>query len=425
MTLDHLASLALALAIGLLVGAERGWRMRDEQPGERVAGIRTFALVGLLGGLVGLHADARSFPFYLLLTAGALVALLLGYAADMRRTRDVSATSTVAAALTLGWGAAAGAGEMALASVGGGATLVLLASRQPLHRWVGSISEDDIKASLRLVLVVLIVLPLLPNEGLGPFGALNPRRLWLVVVTTGAIAFLGYALARILGNRTSILAVAGAGALVSSTAVTVDAARRLRAGEGGPALQAAAPLASAIMLARSLVLVALLAPAALASVAAAIAPALAASIAGTVLLLRRHGSSPEPLEAERPRPPGLGLALLFAFSVAALALATAWVEHHWGDRNAALVIASGGTVDIDAAIAAVGALPAGTLSPRVAALALAAPTLFNTLFKLSLLVGVGGWRRTRSGASTMAIIALVLAVPIGILLAELGRNGGI
>lgn len=425
MTPDNLTGLALALAIGLLIGAERGWRMRDEKPGERVAGIRTFALVGLLGGLCGLQFGGPGFPFYLLLAAAAVLALLLGYAADIWRSHDLSATSTIAAALTLGWGAAAGAGQLALASVGAGATLLLLASRQPLHRLIGRINQEDVQASLRLVLVVLIILPLMPDAQLGPLGALNPRRLWLVVVTTGTIAFFAYALARILGDRRSILAVAGAGALVSSTAVTLETARRLRAGGSDRTLQAAAPLASAVMLARSLVLVALLAPAALVPVAAAIAPALAVSAASAALLLARSGSSAEHAESDGPRPPGLGLAFLFALSVAGLALVTAWVEYHWGDRNAALVIATGGTVDIDAAIAAVGALPAGTLSPRVAALALAAPTLFNTLFKLVLLVAVGGWRRSRLGASAMALIALVLVVPIGILFAELVRNGGI
>ena len=419
---DQLAGLALALAIGLLIGAERGWRMRDEGPGERVAGIRTFALVALLGGLCGLHFDAAGLPLYMMLAAGGLLALLVGYAADMRRDANVSATSTIAAVLTLGWGAAAGAGELTLASVGAGATLLLLGSRQLLHRLLTHVSEGDVKASLRLVLVVLIVLPLLPDVGLGPLEALNPRRLWLVVVTTGSIAFLGYVFARILGTRRSIVAVAGAGALVSSTAVTVEIARRLRTGETDRALHAAVPLASAIMLARSLVLVALLAPTALAAASAAIAPGLAVSVAAALLLMRGGEGSGSAVGTD-PKPPGLALAFLFALSVAALALATAWVEHGWGDRNAALLIAAGGTVDIDAAIAAVGALPAGTLSPSVAALSLAAPTLLNTMFKLILLVSVAGWRRSRASAVVMAVIALVLSAPIGILLAEVLTQG--
>ncbi|MGX7952104.1 MgtC/SapB family protein [Tsuneonella sp. HG249] len=416
MTLDRLAGLALALAIGLLIGAERGWRMRDEEPGGRVAGIRTFALVGLLGGSTGLQASSATFSLFALLCAGAVLALVVGYAADIRRDNNVSATSAIAAVLTLGWGAAAGSGQMALASVGAGATMLLLGSRNILHGTIGRTSEDDVKALLRLVLVVLVVLPLLPDANFGPMGALNPRRLWMVVVITGAISFLGYALARALGNRRSILAVAGAGALVSSTAVTADCGRRLRAGETDRALHAAVPLASAVMLARSLVLVGLLAPTALGAVSGAIAPALVVSILCAGFLLRTRAKDNAGRDAEHPSPPGLGLAFLFALSVAGLAMATAWVGHRYGDRNAALVIATGGTVDIDAAIAAVGALPPGTLTPRIAALALAAPTLFNTLFKLAVLVTVGGWRNARAGATALAIISLVLMSSIAILL---------
>ena len=416
MTVDQFLGLALALAIGLLIGAERGWRSRDEEPGARVAGIRTFSLVGLLGGLSGLEVGRAGFPLFLLLSGGALLALLLGYRADMRRDNNVSATSTIAAVLTLGWGAAAGSGQMALASVGAGAKVLLLASRQGLHRLIGLVSEDDVKATLRLVLVVLVVLPLLPDANVGPLGALNPRRIWLVVVTTGGISYFGYALARWLGNRRSVLIVAGVGALVSSTAVTVECARRLREGTTDRSLHAAVPLASAVMLARSLVLVGLLAPTALAPVGAAIVPALAVSVIAGGALLWAFGSSPVEPAAEQPRPPGLGLALLFAASVAGLALATTWVESRWGDRNAALVIASGGTVDIDAAIAAVGALPSGTLSASATALALTTPTLLNTLFKLALLVSIGGLRKSLPGATALATIALVLAASIGILL---------
>jgi len=415
MTLDQLLGLALALAIGLLIGAERGWQSRDEEPGARVAGIRTFSLLGLLGGASGLQIGHAGFVLFVLLIAGALLGLLLGYRADMTRDHNVSATSTIASVLTLGWGAAAGSGQMALASVGAGATVLLLASRQALHRMIALVSEDDVKATMRLVLVVLVVLPLLPDAGMGPLGALNPRRIWLVVVTTGAISFLGYALGRWLGNRRSVLIVAGVGALVSSTAVTVDCARRLREGSSDRSVHAAVPLASAVMLARSLVLVALLAPSALGAVSAAIVPALTVSVLASAALLGVFGKGQADATGDKPSPPGLGLALLFAASVAFLAVATAWVESHWGDRNAALVIASGGTVDIDAAIAAVGALPAGTLSARAVSLALSTPTLLNTLFKLFLLISIGGFRKSFAGSAALATIALVLGASIGIL----------
>ena len=413
---SSLAGLLLALAIGFLVGVERGWRQRDEEAGSRVAGIRTFSIVGLLGGLVGLEAAGPLRLVAAALALGAIAALLVGYHGHMRRDggADVSATSTLAAIVTLGLGAMATSGGMVIASIGAGAMMILLGSRKALHRAIRFTSEDDLMALLRLVLVVLVILPLLPDRDMGPFGALNPRRLWMVVVITGAIAFIGYGLARWLGRQRGTLVTAVVGALVSSTAVTLDSARRIRETGGGPDDQAAVAVASAMMLGRALLLVALLAPFAMAAMAAYLAPAgLIGLIAAGVLLYRASRSS-EGVAAPRLRPPGLGLALLFAATVAALALASAWAQSALGAGSGALVIALGGAADIDAAIAAVGALPPGTLAPRLAALALAAPVLFNTLFKAAILVGVAGWRSTLPALASLVATAVALAVPIAI-----------
>lgn len=404
--------LLLALAIGFLIGIERGWRQREEKAGARVAGVRTFSLVGLLGGLVGLTAAGPLGYLALLLAAGAIAALLLGYGGDMRQDGNVSATTTLAAVVTLGLGALATSGHMALASVGAGAMVILLASRQALHNAIRFTSESDLKALLRLVLVVFVILPLLPDAGMGPYGALNPRRLWLVVVITGAISFVGYILARWLGQRRGALVTAVVGALVSSTAVTLDSARRIRAGAAGPADQAAVAVASLMMLGRALLLVAVLAPFAFQAVALHIGPAtFVALLAAAILLYRSLGSEAE-LAAPRLKPPGLGLAFLFAATVAALALASAWAQSTFGGGSGALVIALGGTADIDAAIAAVGALPPGSLPLEAVALALAAPVLFNTLFKLAILVVVAGWRPALPAALALAATALALLVTI-------------
>jgi uncharacterized membrane protein (DUF4010 family) len=302
--IDSISGLGLALLLGWLIGAERGWQARDEETGTRVAGIRTFALIALLGGLAGTQVHTASADIMLMLIVGAVAAMLLGYRADMQRARSVSATTTVAAILTLGWGVAAGAGAFALASVGTGATLLLLASRRVLHGMLQKVSEADLQATMRLVLVVLIIYPLLPDKGLGPFGALNPRRIWLVVVTTGAISFGGYVLARWLGERHGLLLGAAIGSLVSSTAVTVEAGRQVREQTGGRGALAAVPLASAVMVCRSLVLVALLAPFALATFAEAVLPAFAISLAATFMLLR--GSDRADVEAShhQPKTPG-------------------------------------------------------------------------------------------------------------------------
>ncbi len=407
-----LPGLALALAIGLLLGVERGWRMREEAAGQRVAGIRTFALLGLLGGLAGIGIAGAAWVLAVILVVGAIAALLLGYSADMHRDDNVSATSTLAGVLTLALGAMATTGNMALASVGAGAATILLASREPLHRAIQATSETDIKALLRLVLVVFIILPLLPDAGMGPFGALNPYRLWTVVVITGSISFVGYILVRWLGERRGALVTAAVGALVSSTAVTVDAARRVRDGATGPGAQASVAIASSVMLLRSLFLVAVIAPFALGPFAALVLPGLLASALASALLLYVGRAKTTEVTTGTLRPPGLGLAFLFAATVAVLSVGSAWAQARWGGDSGAILIAIGGLADIDAAIAAVGAQPPGTLSVEVAALALAAPTFFNTLFKLGLFVVIGGWRRALGGAAALAAVAIALLTPV-------------
>lgn len=406
---EFLPGLALAVAIGLLIGVERGWRMREEPPGGRVAGVRTFAIIGLLGGLIGLEMTAVLRNLGLLLGAGAVVSLLLGYVADVRRDNNVSATSTLAGIVTLFLGAVAATGHLALASVGAGITVGLLAFRDALHKAIDYTSDDDLKALIRLALVVFLILPLLPDAGMGPFGGINPRRLWTVVVIVGSISFAGYVLTRWLGGRRGTLLTALVGAMVSSTAVTIESARRIREGGRGLAEEAAISVASLMMLIRVLFLVAVIAPLVLSDVARLIAPALILSLTAAAALAWFSGddAAAEPVAV---KPPGLGLAFLFAALVGALSLTAGWAEATFGGGSGALVIAIGGMMDVDAAIAAIGALPPTEISPHAAALAIAAPVAFNTLLKLGLLVSIAGRKRSKWAAANLAVTAAVVVL---------------
>lgn len=263
------------------------------------------------------------------------------------------------------------------------------------------------KAFARLALVIFLVLPPLPDTGLGPFGSLNPRRLWFVVVIVGAISFGGYALSRWLGRERGGLIAAAIGALVSSTAVTVASAHEIRRG-GGLANQAGIALASTIMIARTLTLTAILAPLALTEVAWLVVPALLASAAAAGALGIATARTVAGAAELPSKPPGLRIAFLFAALVALLTLAATWIEHRMGEQSAATVVALGGMVDVDSAIAAIGALPSSAISPRLAAYAIAGPVAFNSLLKLALMLGIAGLRR-----SPWAAIALVLP-PIAI-----------
>jgi len=412
---SFLPGLALALAIGLLIGFERGWQMRDEPDGQRVAGVRTFAMLGLFGGLVGLAIAGPLGVLALLTAAGAIGALLVGYAFDMRRDGTVSATAAIAAILTILLGALAASGFPALAAAATGGLVAILAGRKPLHALLRESSEDDLKALVRLALIVFLILPLLPDTGLGPFGSLNPHRLWFVVVVVGAISFGGYVLTRWLGRQRGGLVAATMGAVVSSTAVTLAAAREIRS-RGGVANQAGIAVASSIMLGRTLLLVALLAPLALRDVAGLVGPAFVISVLAAVALVAISARAPSAAAEVPAKPPGFAIAFLFAVLVAAMTLAATWLEHRLGPESGAAAVALGGMVDVDSAIAAIGSLPPTALSPQLAALAIAVPVLFNTLLKLGMTVGIAGLRGARWAAAALAAPATIIAASVAALI---------
>jgi len=403
-----LPRLALAAAIGLLIGAERGWRLRDEEQGSRVAGVRTFAMLGILGGLAGLASALGLEAMALLAVVGAIAMLLIGYHAQMRASTNLSATSAVAAMATILLGALAAAGQMALAAVGAGAMVALLASREALHMALERTTKAEMTALVRLALVVFLILPLLPDADIGPFGGVNPRRIWFVVVVTGGISLAGYAVARWQDGRNGTVLTAMVGSLVSSTAVTLESARRIREGQGGPAQNCSVSLASMVMLARVLVLTAIVAPTVLSELVFVLAPAVLVSLAFAAAHLRLAFGQPS-ADRHETKPPTLGLAFVFAAIVAVVTLGVRWAEQRLGPGSGAAVIALGGMVDVDAAVGAVGALPEGEMPARLAALAVATPVALNTLFKLALLVGIAGPRRAAHAGAALLATGTVLA----------------
>jgi uncharacterized membrane protein (DUF4010 family) len=410
-----LPGLALATAIGLLIGAERGWRTRDDKPGTRVAGIRTFAILGLLGGLVGATATLEIAMVSMLVAFGAIVAVLAGYFVEMRTEANLSATSAVATGVTMLLGALATSGEMALASVGAGIMVALLASREVLHKALGRTSQVEIKALVRLALVVFLILPLLPDAAVGPFGGINPRRIWFVVVAVGAVSFAGYVLVRWQGGRKGTLLMAFVGATVSSTAVTIEAARRLRGHGNGAIDNGAISIASFVMLVRVVILTSLVAPAVAGAIVSLLLPALIISLgfAGVqVWLAFDHRGDDHP----DVKPPSLGLAIVFATLVAVLSFGARWAELKYGSGGGALVVALGGMVDVDSAIAAVGALPLGAVTTQLAAFAIAIAVAFNTLLKLGLVVSIGGVRNALRAGTSLAITVFAIAVSTGLAL---------
>ncbi len=269
-----LIAIGLALALGLLIGVQRGWASRSSVPGSRFAGVRTYGLLGLAGGIAG-SLQARAEGLATVLLAASAVLVLLGYWRSTKGRASISGTSSLTGLITLAAGFLAGSGDYALASALAGTTVLVLAQRNRWHHWLRHIDEQEMHAIARFALIALVILQLLPDTPFGPYGAWRPRQLWLVVVLVSGFSFAGYAGVKLLGPARGILATAAAGSMVSSTAVTAALAGKLRDGAGDPRLHnAGVALASATMFLRVTLLTAALAPFALAGFAILALPAM-------------------------------------------------------------------------------------------------------------------------------------------------------
>ncbi len=407
---SELYATGLALALGLLIGVQRGWVNRANPAGSRFAGVRTYGLFGLAGGVAGvLQSRATVLAFVLLAASAGLV--LLGYWRSTKGRASISGTASLTGLITLAAGFLAGSGEFALASALAGTTVLVLAQRTRWHHWLRHIEANEMQAIARFALIALVILPLLPDTPFGPYGTWQPRQLWLVVVLVSGFSFAGYAGVKLLGPARGIMATAAAGSMVSSTAVTAALAGKLRDAAGDPRLlNAGVALASATMFLRVTLLTAALAPFALAGFAALALPAMLTSLLACWLILRRpEAANSGPVEAISVRNPfELKPALLLMALTMALMLVARWVLERYGDAGLAAVLAISGTVDVDSAIITMGNLPPGTLTPRVAALVLALPVTLNTLFKTAALLSLAGWRKGWPSASAMLVSLLAL-----------------
>jgi uncharacterized membrane protein (DUF4010 family) len=407
------ARLGIALLIGALIGVERGFRTRSEASGSRVAGIRTFSLLGLTGGLCGSVAIAGYDWLAALLLGFAATPVILGYWRKSRAPDRLSATGALAAVMTLTLGAMSMLGFAVQAVAAACIVTLILASRRQLHGWLSGLSETEMQAIARFALIAAAIWPFLPAGSFGPFGALSPRALWGVVVLVTGFSLAGYIANKHFGHNRGTFATSALGGLYSSTAVIAALSNRLRQNpEASRTIGAGIAIASAVMFTRVLALTALLAPRAWLALAIAIGPA---ALLALILALWsvRHASAQVPPDGTTRtgsgrNPVELLPALGFALLVAVTAIATRWAESAFGGSGAGAVIMITGSFDVDAAIVTLGGMPAQTFSPRDAGLILAVPVLANTLFKAAIVLTAGGSARWSASRPLLAASAAIL-----------------
>jgi uncharacterized membrane protein (DUF4010 family) len=408
---DLISRLALALGIGLLIGLERGWRTRGARPGSRAAGIRTFAISGLLGGLIALLAQAAGGAASLggAIIIGSLFATYSIIVAVFSRDENAaagsfSATTAVAGMLTFALGAYAVLGDMRIAAGVAVAAAGLLALREELHGWVQQITWPELRSGLVLLAMSFIALPILPDEPIGPFGGVNLREVWVIAIVLAAVSFLGYAAVKYFGARRGMLVAAAAGGLASSTAVTIANARRAAAGEGAPRLLAAGvAVASAVMFLRVAGIVTALEPAILVLVAPALLAATLAALGFALAWMFWHEAGHKDYRSADFRNPfDFWSVVGFAVFLGVIIVLGRLVGEKLGAAGAVVGAVVVGLADVDAITVSMLRLTPDTLSRWQAALAILAAVASDTVSKVAIGAAIG----RGSFAADLAVLAV-------------------
>ncbi|MCB1448088.1 MAG: MgtC/SapB family protein [Rhizobiaceae bacterium] len=371
--------LGLALAIGLLVGIERGWREREAPAGSRTAGIRTYGISGLLGGVVAALSQATANGLILPLGFAAF-ALVFGWfkRQEAEHDEDFSATGVIAAMAVFALGSLSVAGHPTEAAAGGAALATVLASREMLHEWLKRLTWIELRSALILVVMTAVILPLLPQSAIDPWGAVNPREIWLFTILMGALSYLGYILIRIAGPSRGLIYSTLAGALVSSTAMTLSLARA----EGDPRLRAgAACLAAVVSVFRMLAITIFVGPAV--AVHAAPPTLAAAAVFGLfgLVLLRAPPSETTP-HAHR-NPLDLRPILISAAILTVMSAFSAVSSRYFGSSSLPVTAAIAGLADVDAAVLSMIRLQNAAASPELLGLAILAAYASNAIVRFA------------------------------------------
>lgn len=404
--------LGVSLLLGLLVGLQR------ERTEAAIAGIRTFPLITVLGTVCAWLAAQHGGW---IIAAGFLAVAALLLIANVARIKagdiDPGLTTEIAALLLFGVGACVVVGRMPVAVALGGAIALLLQFKKPLHEFVKGIGEADIKAIMQFVLVTLVILPVLPNRDYGPYGVLNPFKIWLMVVLIVGISLCGYVAFKLLGAKAGTLLGGLMGGLISSTATTASYSRRSAKSPGSVSLAALViMIASTTVFVRVLVEVGAVAPGSFAQIGPPLITMLVACcvIAAVAFRFTREHSTELPAQEN---PAELKSALIFGALYAVVILAVAAAKDHFGSSGLYTVAVLSGLTDMDAITLSTAQLVnGGTLEAKTGWRVILVAAMSNLAFKSGIVATLGdrGLLRRISlmfGAALLGGIAILVLWP--------------
>lgn len=409
-----LERLLVALLVGALIGLDRE-RAEARKPHHVFAGVRTFPLIALAGAIPMLVIDLTG-PALLVVSFFAVTGVALMSYFRASATGDVGATTEMAAVATFLLGVLAGAGHLVVAGATGVAIAVLLAAKPRIEAFSHALTSEELVATLELAVISVIILPLLPNRGYGPWEVLNPYDIWLMVVLVSALSFVGFIATRLLGEQRGLRVAAVVGALVSSTAVTMAMAERSRTQSALATTAAAATvLASVVMGVRVAVLAAIVNVGILPRLLPVIGAMTGVGLLAAWLLARAAApASPGSTGTPLTNPFSLAGAISFAALYAFILLLTQAGREYFGTRGRYVTAALAAIADVDAITIALTRSGAREGQWQTPAALVTTALVVNTLVKLGIASMAGGGRFRWQVAGALAGMALVGAL-VGVL----------
>lgn len=411
-TLELFQRLGVALAIGFLIGLERGWKARNEPEGTRAAGLRTHALGGLLGGVWGALAVTRENDGLIAIALAFAVysgAVLLFRYRESIDEKTFGVTTVVAAMLTFALGALAVMGDMAVAGGMGVAAAALLAFKDVLHGWVGRISWLELRSGLLLAAMTFILLPMLPDRTIDPWNTINPFEMWLLTVMIAAISFAGYIAIKAVGDEAGIVMTGVAGGLASSTAVTVTLAEMANEHpEKVAPLTSGALFASATMAARVLAVVAAVGTSILPKIALPIGVGGVALLGIAFYFLKQNKGGVERSRLKLTNPFEMKTVLKFGLLLTAITAATKLLTRIGTGQGVYVLALFSGIADVDAMTLSMSRQAADPASVMLAANAILIVVAVNTVAK-----AVIGWMTGGAEFGKRMMAAAVVAIAAG------------
>jgi uncharacterized membrane protein (DUF4010 family) len=410
--------LAVAGLAGLAVGIEREWSGHATGPAARFAGVRTFLLLGLLGGLAGwLIGGGLMLPGALLLASGSLLTVAAYVMAARRGGTGVDGTTEVAALMVLALGAISTLGFPLVTSAVASVMVLALVEKTRIHSAIERLGEPELKAAFQFAVLAVVILPLLPAGPFGPYDSIRPRAIWMVVLLFSGLNFAGYLISRWLGTSRGYGLTGLLGGLVSSTAVTFQFARKSRdATTIGRALALGVVGACTVLVLRVEILAAALQPEVAVALIRYLVPVLLAGAAVLVVLYLRRGRKAERDTAEPARNPlGLWNAIRMALAFQLVLVLVAVVRQQWGAKGVLTSAALLGFADVDALTYSMTRL-GGAESATLGAKAIAIGILSNTVLKLVFVLFMGGGEFRKIAG--LGLLALGAASGVGLWLGK-------